>query len=75
VFIHGGFPISSFVMLFGLGGTFVLDWEVVWMWCTIPGISRLCVVNVVTTMAIGTDIGMHNNVIKCVNLTVQLGLN
>jgi hypothetical protein len=41
------------------------------MWCTIPCIFMLCVVNVATTMAIGTDIGMHNKVIKCVNLTVN----
>jgi len=35
----------------------------------------LCVVNVVTTMVTGVDIGMHNKVIKCVNLTAQLGLS
>ncbi len=30
------------------------------MWCTIQGIFVLCVVNVVTTMVIGTNIGAHN---------------
>jgi len=32
----------------------------VWMWCTIQGISILCVVNVVTMMVIGADIRVHN---------------
>jgi hypothetical protein len=30
------------------------------MWCTIEGISILCVVSVVTMMVIGADIGVHN---------------
>jgi hypothetical protein len=29
----------------------------IWVWCTIQGISMLCLVNVVTMMVIGADIG------------------
>ncbi len=31
-----------------------------WMWCTIQGIFMLRVVNVVTSMVIGIDIGVHD---------------
>jgi hypothetical protein len=33
----------------------------VWMWCTMQSISMLCIVNVVTMMVIGADIGTHDN--------------
>jgi hypothetical protein len=65
VFIHGGFPINSFMMLFSLRGPQPQIGGVVWMWCTIQGIFMLWVVSVVTTMVIGTDIGMHDKCQVC----------
>jgi len=43
-----------------LKGTLGIDRGAVWMWCTIQGIFMLCVMNVVTTMVISTDIGTHD---------------
>jgi hypothetical protein len=59
VFIHGGFPIRSSMMLSSLGPQ--SHRGVVWMWCTIQGIFLLCVLSVVTMMVIGIDIGTHDN--------------
>jgi hypothetical protein len=30
------------------------------MWCTIQGVSVLCVVSVMATIVVGVDIGVHN---------------
>ncbi len=61
MFIHGGFPISSFMMLFGLRGL----QPQIGGWFTIKGIFMLCIVSVVVMMVIGVDIGMHNSCQTC----------
>jgi len=31
------------------------------MWCTIQGMSMLCVVSMVTSIVVGVDLGVHNS--------------
>ncbi len=64
-FITTSYVVSCFLCFgFRLRVLLFIDGGAVWMWCTIHGIYVLCVMNVVTTMVIGINIGTHNKRFK-----------
>ncbi len=56
------FMFLGFFLVFGLGFLCVYKWNLSWFGCGVlfQGVSVLCVVNVMTTIVVGTDINVHN---------------